>query len=565
MSPDPIEEDQAAASTAPHKRLDPFRVALRERDFRLLLVSIAVSMAGDWFYTVALAVFVYDRTGSPAWVAAATIGRMAPYVIFAPLAGDLADRVDRRKLLVATDLSRAALMGALAAAAALDLATGWALALAFLCTAAGTPYSPAVTALTPTVVPEHSLAAANALTGAANYFALVLGPVLGTIAIVLGPPEIAFGVNAASFGLSAFAIAAMRPRRLRRARPTASPVGWRRALEGISPIMQSGETVMLAGFFIGQAFIYGLESVLLVLAAEELLRLGADGYGWLLAAIGLGGLIAAVFSGRLSAVRTPTLLLGAGALAVGIPLASLAAIRSPWIAAVLLTFDGAGTLLTETLAVTALQRTLPEDRIGRVFAAMDALAFGGVLLGSFLAPILVEVAGLKVALIVAGVTGPAAAIAALPWIRNVDRYSRAKHSALRSTVDVLARSRIFQGASRDTLEMLAASVLGSRVPAGQTIVREGDPADEFYVIIQGEVVVEHEDDPSVKTRLTSGDHFGEIGILEGIPRTASVRAVTDCTLFRIDAGDFLGVINKAPSMRGSLVRVATMRRSADRG
>jgi hypothetical protein len=374
---------------------------------------------------------------------------------------------------------------------------------------------------------------------------------------VLGSPTIAFALNAATFAGSALSVSLMERRTVRRVETEGGSM-LRRAGEGLRPIMRSGETTVLAGFFVTQAWIFGLESVLLVLAAESLLDMGATGYGWLLASIGAGGLVAALFAGQLLEIRTPTIVLAASVFAVGLPLASLAVIGRPWIAYALLPLDGAGTLITEVLAITALQRSLREDVIGRVFAAMDALAFGAVILGSFLAPVLVNALGLKLALVVAGVSGPLFTIVAAPWLRSVDRTARLRIEALQPTVEILARNQIFQGAPRASLEMLASSLHGVRAERGDVIVREGEKADELFVVVDGTLRVVCDDGRELQS-LGPGDHFGEIGILQGVPRTASVRAETECRLFRIGAGDFLGVINKSPTVHGALMSLASAR------
>src|SRR3954469_12679198 len=82
--------------------------------FRRLLVSLAVSSLGDWLYNVALLAFVYERTGSPTWLAFTTAARILPIVVLGPLGGVLADRHDRRHLIIASDLACAALVVALA-------------------------------------------------------------------------------------------------------------------------------------------------------------------------------------------------------------------------------------------------------------------------------------------------------------------------------------------------------------------------------------------------------------------------------------------------------------------
>ena len=96
------------------------RDLLRIRDVRLLLLGQAVSQAGDWLYDVALLVYVLDATGSAAWVAAAGMVRLLPWIFFAPLGGLVADRVDRRRILVACDLVQLAGMLGLMLVAAVN-------------------------------------------------------------------------------------------------------------------------------------------------------------------------------------------------------------------------------------------------------------------------------------------------------------------------------------------------------------------------------------------------------------------------------------------------------------
>src|SRR5438132_10983234 len=93
-------------------------VALRHRDFRLLVAGMVISQTGDWLYNVALLIFVLDRTHSGAWVAAAGIVRLVPYVVFGTFGGVIADRYDRKTVMIIPDLARAGIMVALAIVAA---------------------------------------------------------------------------------------------------------------------------------------------------------------------------------------------------------------------------------------------------------------------------------------------------------------------------------------------------------------------------------------------------------------------------------------------------------------
>src|SRR5580704_10660144 len=95
-------------STPPRRRLPG------GRPFHLLLLGLATSALGDWLYNVALLALVFGRTGSATWVALTTAARVLPIVVLGPLGGVLADRYDRRRLMIASDLSRALLLVALA-------------------------------------------------------------------------------------------------------------------------------------------------------------------------------------------------------------------------------------------------------------------------------------------------------------------------------------------------------------------------------------------------------------------------------------------------------------------
>ncbi len=94
------------------------RDVLRHRDLRLLLAGQAVSQAGDWLYNVALIVYILDATGSAAWVAAVELAHLVPWIVMSPVGGLMADRFDRRRLLIAGDLLQVVAMLALAALAA---------------------------------------------------------------------------------------------------------------------------------------------------------------------------------------------------------------------------------------------------------------------------------------------------------------------------------------------------------------------------------------------------------------------------------------------------------------
>src|SRR6266568_4695084 len=187
------------------------RGALRYPAFRALLAGLAVSQAGDWLYNIALVTLVYQRTGSAVWAGVTTAARIVPMVVLGPFGGIVADRFDRRRVMVACDLIRLALMLALALVAAANLPVVLAPVIAALATAAATPYLPSVAATTPRLVAGADLPGANAARAAAVTGAgIIAGPALGGVLLLLGQPALAFAVNAATFGAAAVCVLAIR-------------------------------------------------------------------------------------------------------------------------------------------------------------------------------------------------------------------------------------------------------------------------------------------------------------------------------------------------------------------
>ena len=128
------------------------------------------------------------------------------------------------------------------------------------------------------------------------------------------------------------------------------------------------------------------------------------------------------------------------------------------------------------------------------------------------------------------------------------------------TVRLLSGLAIFQGASTDELEALSASAEERHYPAGTDVIREGRIPTHLYAVRSGQLDVWSSGESGEARKINTlgdGDHFGEIGLIEGMPSTATVKTTSDCTLVRIPAADFLRVISDAPHlMQPLLQRVA---------
>ena len=265
------------------------RAALRYPAFRSLLSALAVSQVGDWLYNLALVVLVYDRTHSPVWAGVTTAARVVPIVALGPLGGVLADRFDRRRLMLTSDLARMGLMVLLAAVAAARLPILLAPVIAAMATAAAAPYLPCVAAVTPRVVNDADLPGANAARSAVTGIGIILGPALGGVLLLIGPPAFAFALNALTFGLSALAVLAIRaPGAFRPARSADRPAGLlREVAQGAAALRAHPEALRLVGADIMCSMLYGTQTVLVLLVSRQI-GLGAQGYGYLFAGIGVG-------------------------------------------------------------------------------------------------------------------------------------------------------------------------------------------------------------------------------------------------------------------------------------
>jgi ATP-binding cassette subfamily B protein len=124
---------------------------------------------------------------------------------------------------------------------------------------------------------------------------------------------------------------------------------------------------------------------------------------------------------------------------------------------------------------------------------------------------------------------------------------------------------IFAGAPRAVIEQLARVATQELVPPDYDIVVQGEPAEHFYVVAEGDVAVYREAEAGAErtqlNTLVPGDYFGEIGLLHEVPRTATVRSLTDATLYRISGDDFLSALNEAPTV-GASVTEGVIRRLA---
>lgn len=528
-----------------------YRGVLAIRDARALIGASAASQLGDWLFNAALLGYVYAATGSAAWVGAATICRLFPYVLLGPLGGTIADRYDRRTVLLVGDLLRCSLMLALAAVVATEGPVELVIALTALASAAGTAEKPAAMAMLPRMVGESRLAPANALLHTVQDLGVVVGPAIGAILLAVAPDAVAFLVNGATFAASAALISTMRRRTTpMRVRPIESMRS--ELMHGLHTARTTSFVVPLFLVVAMAELTYGAQTVQLVLYAASQLDTGAAGYGYLLAASGLGGLLSATVNARLAAsTKVAGIVVVAGAAFCATQLA-YAWTTEIAIALLVTLLGGAGFVACEVVAETALARVVRSEVLGRVMGVYDAVSVAAMVLGAVLAPVLIAQTSLRTSFVVLGIATVVVTFVCLAGLLRLGELSRRRADLLASRLAVLERLPIMVGAPRIVLEQLASASQLCPLPPGVDIVVEHAPAHAFYAVVDGGVLVHRNGDEVA--RIGPGGSFGERGLLDNAPRNATVTTDVPSTILRLEGDVLLDALQSAPTVLSAIDR-----------
>jgi MFS family permease len=547
----------AASSTGKAAARSRYRDALRHRDFRLLIASFLVDQIGSWSYVVVISVYIFDRTHSTQWLAAAGVCRWAPGLLLASYGGVVADRYQRTTVMIVSALAAAVLMTGMAVVVVANAPVVLVLVLLALSATALAPYQPAAGALTPEIVGEQDLAAANSIFAALENLVVVVGPGIGGLLLLTGQPVVGVAVNAASFLIAAGVVARLRVRCAGGAGDGSTLQQW---AAGFKALRAQPVAVAVILFCALDSAVYGASTVLYVPLSVRL-GTGPNGYSYLLAGAALGGVLGAGLANRLSgASRLAPVIMGSICLQA-LPFLATVPVHWPALACALQVVSGTGMIIVDVLAITVLQRDLPRDVLSRVLGIFDTVVLAGILLASVGAGILLAHADVNVALIAVGAGIPAIGLFGLRTLVRADRTSAAVAERLRPRVELLSTLDLLAGADRNTLERLAAAAEEVVLSAGRVVIREGDEPDALWILVRGELSVSARGDgpePRELPPVTAPGYVGELGLLHGIPRTATVRTRQESTLLRIDGQEFVSAL-EAGRPSASLLSVAGVR------
>ena len=505
--------------------------SFRNKSLRRLQLAWLGSVIGHWSYLIALSVYAYDQGGAGA-VGLVWVIRLVPAALLSPVLATFADRYRRERVMVVSDVARAALMGVGAALIAVDAPAATVYATAVVATIVGVVFRPAQAALLPRLARDPAeLTAANVASSTIESVASFAGPALGGFLLVVAGPEVVFAVNGLSFVWSAALVLGIHaPQTDGDTAPRERPSFVRELTGGIGAIAGERAVATVTGLYTAQTLVAGATNVLVVVAAIDLLDAGDGGVGYLNAALGVGGIVGGFVALVLAARGRLGTDLAVGLVLCGLPLAAIGLATDIPVALAALALIGLGNAIVDVSALTLLQRIVGDDVLGRVLGTLEGLLLAAIGIGALLAPLLVDAVGAEEALVISGLVLPVVTLLAAGGLRSIDR------AAVRPEATGLLRGVPFLAALPEPIvEQLAAASTETSVRAGEVVIRAGDPGDLFYVIEAGEVEIEGR-------RFGPGESFGEIALLRDIPRTATVTAATDAVLHALDRDEFLAAV-----------------------
>ena len=418
--------------------------ALRHRNFRLFLTGQFISLIGTWMQTVALGWLVYRLSHSPFLLGLSGFLSQIPSLFFSPLAGVWADRWNRHRMVIATQILAMLQALALAALVLSGRATIAAvLGLTFLLGFVNAMDVPSRQSFVFEMVQgADDLPSAIALNSSVFNVARLIGPSVAGVLIGVVGEGMVFLLNGVSYVAVIAALLAIRLPRRERASPEPVRV-WPHLVEGVhyaagfAPIRSVLMLLALVSL-VGAPY-----TVLMPIFATDLLHGGAHTLGFLVGSIGVGALAGAVFLATRRSVRGLGRVIVRAVAAFALGLVALALAPSQWMAAAVLTVAGFGLMVHMASSNTILQTLVDHDKRGRVMSLYTVAFMGTAPIGSLLAGALAARVGARWTVASGGVlclVGAALFARALPGLREQVRPIYARLGIIPEVADGLRAS-----------------------------------------------------------------------------------------------------------------------------
>jgi MFS family permease len=486
-----------------HRRV--FR-SLAVPNYRLYFAGHAVSVAGTWMQRVAQDWLVLELSNSAVALAIATSLQFLPTLVFGLWGGVLVDRLDRRRTIMITQAVSAILAAALAAVVLTNVVSLWMVYALALCLGFVTVVDvPARQAFVTEMVGPEDYVNAQALNSTVHNAGRLVGPALAGVLIATVDVGAAFAINALSFAAVLLGLARMDTRKLHRL--PALPRARGQARQGLRYVWQRPELracILLVAVvaLLGQNF-----RVVLPLLARDTFGGGAEVYGWLTSALGVGAVLGALASAARVGVTAWSLLIWTWVFAAVNVVAALA--PGLGIALAVMVALGVANICFNTLARTLLQLGTDPTMQGRVIALHSLVFLGSTPLGGPVTGWVCERWGPRSGLLLAGISAGVAALVVMPQLRRTRR----------------APAEVPDGGSRQP----SPAVGSRRAPAsalGQSVEREPGQPEPGEVMTPDVQVVEG---------------CAEVGQFGDVPRREVGGAVTESRALDADAREHVEV------------------------
>jgi MFS family permease len=545
---------------------------VRNPELRRLQLAFLAFNSVEYGAWVAILLYAYEATG-PASVGLVAIAQLLPAAVVAPLAANLGDRFARERVLALGY----ALIGTLLGLTAAGMVLGWPPVVVYLgaigASVALTIARPTHNALLPTLArTAEELTAANATTSIAEAGGILLGPLAAAVILTVSGPGAVLVVLAALALVAALLVGGVRPEPgPREAVPaagadtagitaeitdgSAAEAGAEGRLSdvlaGFRALARHGDARLLVGVLAARTLMIGITDVLFVLVAIELFETGESGAALLSAAMGAGGVVGGAAAFMLVGRPRVTPILAGCALVWGAAFAVMGVTASGTIAPFLLVVGGTGLAVMDVAGRTILQRAVKDDVLTRVFGILEGLIMAALAAGALLVPIVVGVVGLQSAILVFAAVLPVTIGLAVPGLRAIDRRAVVPARA----INLLRRLLLFEALDPPVMEALARASRWETAGPGEVVILEGEDGDSYYVLESGAMRVT-QGDRHLRDFDAVGEGFGEIALLHGVPRTATVTAILDSSMLVLDRESFLGAVARHPTVSAEAHRIA---------
>jgi len=423
MPPPASSGDQPAATTDQVER-SSFS-ALRHRDFRLLWLGQMISVTGTQMQYVAINWHVYLLTKSPLALGGVGLVRVVPIILCSLLGGVVADALNRKRLMIATQSIMLICAALLAVLTASGLSSIWPIYLLTAIASGALAFdNPARQAMLPTLVPARDFPNAVSLGIVVFNSAMIVGPALAGVLLSIRGPALIYALNSGSFIAVIIALLLMKASGRAGAEHELAKINLGALRDGLrfvwrTPIIVETMTLDFVATFFASA------TALLPIFAAEILKVGPRGLGLLAASPGAGSIIAGLTMARLGTIRRQGKIVLGSVAVYGA--ATIAFGLSPWfwLSLLMLGVTGAADTVSTVLRQTIRQLVTPNYLRGRMTSVNMIFFMGGPQLGELEAGVVAQLIGATLSVVTGGVGCLIAVASAGIWGKNIWQYDRA--------------------------------------------------------------------------------------------------------------------------------------------